>query len=339
MKRIRFWGLIIILWSFTLIFMNGINFIFKYIDMNNHVYTYLITDVVLIIVLILSNNEKLLRFHVSNLYTNLYYLSIFVVFACLFQILFLIFILEQTRIDWIIEIKKYISILLYCIAVGICEEIISRGIIFNLIFKEYEKQKNGYKIAIISSALIFAFSHVIRFITDRDMYGGLVNVLFSTCMGIVLGYIYYKVKNIWTVVFAHSSFDLIIYSRQYYVKSSYWILDYGLILMILMLIAYSIVIIWDNKKFQCTMHYIIRRIGIVGLLLSWTGITSFWGIAGVVINKIENDDKNVNKKSLITLSKIGILLSLVFYIVLVIYILNLKTFEKHQILRMFTLRS
>ncbi len=69
----------------------------------------------------------------------------------------------------------------------ICEEIIFRGIILKGFLKTYD-----YKKAILFSALIFSFIHMVP-----------IQVIATFFIGLVLGYVYYKTRSLWLVCIIH----------------------------------------------------------------------------------------------------------------------------------------
>lgn len=69
----------------------------------------------------------------------------------------------------------------------ICEEIIFRGIILKGFLKTYD-----YKKAILFSAIIFSFIHMVP-----------IQVITTFFIGLVLGYVYYKTRSLWLVCIIH----------------------------------------------------------------------------------------------------------------------------------------
>lgn len=104
------------------------------------------------------------------------------------------------------NISGILNIALYCFLIGIYEEFLLRGWLLNEFLERYGDTKKGVWISIITSGIIFGLVHFIN-ITSNGLASTFTQVLSASATGIVFGFIYYKTKNIWTVVFLHGYWD------------------------------------------------------------------------------------------------------------------------------------
>lgn len=86
--------------------------------------------------------------------------------------------------------------LIFLVVGGVAEEIYFRRIIAQKIFNS-----KGISKAIWISALVFSIAH----------WFGNAGLLYIFIGGLVLGYIYFKTKSLWMSIFAHLSYNLLIY--------------------------------------------------------------------------------------------------------------------------------
>lgn len=94
------------------------------------------------------------------------------------------------------------------IFVGIEEELIFRGLIFGFLLKNGENKKNGINQAILASALIFGIMHLSN-IFIAPITTVFVQTLFTAAGGFLYCVIYYKCRNIWSVIIIHTCTDWI----------------------------------------------------------------------------------------------------------------------------------
>ncbi len=137
----------------------------------------------------------------------------FVIFSAAIIIPFLIFgvrdseqIIELCQ-SWKIIVYLPLSILYMLIVVAFWEEFFFRGIILNSILK----LSNNASVSIFISALFFGTYHIpMRYLNVKsEYYGDLLASIASTIneqfiMGLFLGLIVYKSKNIWHGIWLHS---------------------------------------------------------------------------------------------------------------------------------------
>lgn len=112
----------------------------------------------------------------------------------------------------IIELESFnffntIGVLLYCIAVGLAEEFLCRGWLQNEFIERYSKTRKQVVISIILSSLIFGFMHISNVNYGQTIFDTFLQIAQATASGFLLGSIYFRTKNIWSVVFLHAFYD------------------------------------------------------------------------------------------------------------------------------------
>ena len=105
---------------------------------------------------------------------------------------------------------KFINILVLSIFVGVAEEFLCRGWLQNEFIERYSDNKNNVIISIVLSSLVFGFMHIMNLGT-QTVFETILQVINAVALGLLLGSIYYKTKNIWSVIFLHALYDFAIF--------------------------------------------------------------------------------------------------------------------------------
>lgn len=91
----------------------------------------------------------------------------------------------------------------YCLAVGLFEECIFRGIIFSVLAERFSKDKKGLWQTYLVSSIIFAFAHLL----NGFSVGTLVQVCYTFLTGGLFGFVLLKTKNIFCCGFVHAVYN------------------------------------------------------------------------------------------------------------------------------------
>lgn len=112
-------------------------------------------------------------------------------------------------------IPKLASILVNMLGIGLAEEIIFRGVLFNA-FKEYfGETKIGVFKALFLSSVLFGAIHLINLISYPDLVvSTIAQVIYAAFYGFLMGTIYYRSNNIWSVIVLHCLVDF---------SNAYWL--------------------------------------------------------------------------------------------------------------------
>lgn len=100
-----------------------------------------------------------------------------------------------------------VNLVLGCLLVGICEEFLCRGWLLNEFLERYGDTKKGIWYSIIISGVIFGLMHVGNIFGGQSVPITVIQMISAAGTGILFGLIYYKTKNIWSVIFLHGLWD------------------------------------------------------------------------------------------------------------------------------------
>lgn len=99
------------------------------------------------------------------------------------------------------------NLALLCLFIGIVEEFLCRGWLFNEFLERYSDSRKNIIMSIIFSSLIFGFIHFFNVDATQGVLTTSVQVINATVSGIFFALVYYKTKNIWVVVTGHALWD------------------------------------------------------------------------------------------------------------------------------------
>ena len=119
-----------------------------------------------------------------------------------------------------VDPNAIINCLAFCITIGIFEEFLCRGWLQNEFIERFKKDKNQVIKSIVLSSLVFGIMHITNiWSTNQGIFITILQILQALSVGILLGAIYYKTKNIWSVVFLHAFYDLsLMIGESYFIR-------------------------------------------------------------------------------------------------------------------------
>jgi len=101
------------------------------------------------------------------------------------------------------SVQYVLTLLLFVIAVGICEELIFRGLIFKYL------SAKGLKIAILGSSILFGVGHLANLASGADFLMTLLQITYAFLFGLVCAEIVAKTKSIIFPIIWHAMHDFI----------------------------------------------------------------------------------------------------------------------------------
>lgn len=108
-----------------------------------------------------------------------------------------------------------LNLIIGCFLIGVAEEFLCRGWLLNEFLERYGDSKKGVWYSIIISGIIFGLIHLGNIYTmGQDIPRTISQALSAAGTGIFLGLIYYKTKNIWSVIFLHGFWDFSLYLNE-----------------------------------------------------------------------------------------------------------------------------
>ena len=105
---------------------------------------------------------------------------------------------------------NFVNVLALSIFVGIAEEFLCRGWLQNEFIERYSDDKKSVVKSIILASLVFGVMHIVN-LGGQTLFETILQIINATALGMLLGSIYYKTKNIWSVIFLHSFYDFAIF--------------------------------------------------------------------------------------------------------------------------------
>ncbi|MBR6134154.1 CPBP family intramembrane metalloprotease [Candidatus Saccharibacteria bacterium] len=160
-----------------------------------------LASLVLIVMLLFKNSYVFTQKH-EKITKGLYY-GMFFIIASSFT--FLIFGLGGGAI---FAGKPVVNLLIGCFLVGVAEEFLCRGWLLNEFLERFGETKKGVWFSIIASGVIFGLIHLGNIANaGQSIPTTITQVINAAGIGIVFGTIYYKTKNIWSVIILHALWD------------------------------------------------------------------------------------------------------------------------------------
>ncbi|MCD3220697.1 CPBP family intramembrane metalloprotease [Mammaliicoccus sciuri] len=188
----------ILLTTFLLILIFLLSKILPFTNYTNKFIAQLIIVLIVVLYFKLNNKLGLFNFKVIPFFKGLW-LGKYILVIILFNVI--------TNFETITSIEftftTIILIVLANVTIGLFEEIICRGMIFN----SFLKNNSPVKAAFISSC-IFGVIHLLNLTHTNDYIGTFSQVIYATFLGVLFSAIYYKTKNLWSVIFLHSILDI-----------------------------------------------------------------------------------------------------------------------------------
>lgn len=98
---------------------------------------------------------------------------------------------------------------LNCIGVGLFEEFVFRGAIFQLLLKHYGGTRRGTISAVLASGGLFGLVHLVNLIQNPDLFTDtLLQLVYAAVIGVVLAVMVLRTGSIWGAVVIHTLFNL-----------------------------------------------------------------------------------------------------------------------------------
>ncbi len=107
------------------------------------------------------------------------------------------------------------SLVIFCLLIGIFEEFLCRGWIQNEFIERFASTRKQVYLSIFLSSLIFGGIHISNiWVGGQSVIETMAQIIQATGMGFLLGAIYFRTKNIWSVVFLHGYWDFALFLRE-----------------------------------------------------------------------------------------------------------------------------
>lgn len=201
-----------------------------------------ILAVMVLIVMLLFKNFYVFTQKKESIKTGLFYGLFYLIGAVLFMLLF------GLGMGGFFSGLGLFNVFVGALLVGLCEEFLCRGWLLNEFLERYGDTKKGVWYSIIISGLIFGLIHLGNFFHGQDIVSTFTQIMNASATGIAFGLIYYKTRNIWSVIILHGLWDFSLFlgdvapiTESVETFSSFSVM--GIVFTILMILSQLILII------------------------------------------------------------------------------------------------
>ncbi len=103
---------------------------------------------------------------------------------------------------------ELVGLIIFTLFIGIFEEFMCRGWVQNEFIERFGDNRKNVIYSILVSSILFGFMHITNvFFNNQSLTETLLQIFNATILGVALGAVYYKSKNIWVPVFFHAFWD------------------------------------------------------------------------------------------------------------------------------------
>ncbi len=144
------------------------------------------------------------------------------------------------------------AFLLQCISVGLLEELIFRGLLLTYLLDRFKKHKYGIMKAIVISALIFGFIHLLNLFSGASIIPTLLQVSYSILTGLMWATLIVITKNIWIGAILHALYNFtgLLFPTLGIITNQFDTLTIIITISLSVLVA----IFYANKLYQLTFN-------------------------------------------------------------------------------------
>lgn len=124
------------------------------------------------------------------------------------------------------SLEVFFLFVLFCISIGLFEEVVFRGLILTVLLQRLPETKQGILIAIVLSSLIFGVIHFVNLVAGASPLDTLLQIGYSFLMGMLWAVVYLKTKNLWMAILLHAMYNMsgLVFVQIGYVYGRYDIL-------------------------------------------------------------------------------------------------------------------
>lgn len=117
---------------------------------------------------------------------------------------------QKPEIGFVQALPQLLLFFVFNMTVGVVEEVLYRGLIFNSFRKYFGESKKGVYRAVLLSALVFGIVHLTNLIFTPDLViATITQVIYAFFFGVLFNVIYYRTDNLLPCIIMHGVFDFI----------------------------------------------------------------------------------------------------------------------------------
>lgn len=103
-----------------------------------------------------------------------------------------------------------IYLLCTCVMTGIFEEVVFRGLIQNMICEIGKNKEKQEEMCVFIASIIFGITHILNLIEQPQfILGTFTQIIYTFCLGMLLGAIYFKTRSLVFVIILHGLFNFL----------------------------------------------------------------------------------------------------------------------------------
>lgn len=106
------------------------------------------------------------------------------------------------------SLNVFLLFVLFCLSIGVFEEVVFRGLILTVLLQRLPETKQGILIAIVLSSVIFGVIHFVNLVAGASPFDTLLQMGYSFLMGMLWAVVYLKTKNLWMAVLLHALYNM-----------------------------------------------------------------------------------------------------------------------------------
>ena len=99
------------------------------------------------------------------------------------------------------------GLFIYCILIGIAEELLCRGWLLTEFIERYGYDYKHVRLSVLLSAIVFGCMHITNVFYGQTLFETFTQIIQTLGIGFLLGTVFYRTRNIWSVIFIHAFYD------------------------------------------------------------------------------------------------------------------------------------
>ena len=101
----------------------------------------------------------------------------------------------------------FVLFALYCLAIGLFEECVFRGVLFSVIASLFSQDKKGFFKTFVVSSAVFGLAHLFNLLSGAGIGATLLQVCYTTLTGGLFAFAMIKTKNVLCAAFVHGLYN------------------------------------------------------------------------------------------------------------------------------------
>lgn len=237
------------------------------------------------------------------------------------------------------DVKAFYNIIFFFIAVclvGLVEELVFRGVVFNLLLRAFPKTKGGITGAVVLGGVLFGLMHFSNMGAGVKFSSCLIQVISAGLMGVLFCMIYASTRNFWMLAIFHTVVDMggLLSSgifegggvadriNEFSAMNCIAFVVLGIPMLVMLRksrrirleMLYNNVTIIDDEREGAKLAEVSLVLGICSIIFSFFGYLMGLGIVGMLASKMSKKAKQYNN----TIATAGMITSIIGFVLSVI---------------------